>query len=162
MNRSECPDIFPGFSRTLGPHSGGDKKNIRTSLSDCPFSIYNLPCREFFQVFIDTLSRNMVYCPMRPRDAVKLSAAPPAMKRRAVLGKRRPRSSGGRTEYGQEVSYAWQRNVPISPRSSTARRSTASASAWPLPTAARFWPAAAPRAAPASLIERQETLEHES
>lgn len=27
---------------------------------------------------------------MRPRDAVKLSAAPPAMKRRAVLGKRRP------------------------------------------------------------------------
>ena len=59
-----------------------------------------------------------------------------------------------RPEFWQEVSQTWQRNVPISPRSCTARRSTASAREWLPPTAVRSWPVAAPRAAPVCPTKR--------
>ena len=47
---------------------------------------------------------------MRPRDAVNLSAAPPAFESRAVLGKRRPgTSAGGRNMDRRCLSMATKR-----------------------------------------------------
>ena len=51
----------------------------------------------------------------------------------------------------------WLPNVPISPRSCTAPRSTASAREWLPPTAARFWPAAVRRAALSSPTKEDES-----
>ena len=100
-----------------------------------------------FQVFIDTFCTCMLYYSMRRKAPIQcLLRRSPGTVSSKCHGNMTGKLTGG-------VS-TWQRNVPISPRSCTARRSTASAREWLPPTAARFWPAAAPRAVPVCPTKR--------
>ena len=45
MNRSECPDVSPVTPELWDRIRAGLKKTAGHGLSDCPFSIYNLPTR---------------------------------------------------------------------------------------------------------------------
>ena len=47
MNRSECPDVFPVTPELWDRIRAGLKKTAGHGLSDCPFSIYNLPGDSF-------------------------------------------------------------------------------------------------------------------
>lgn len=119
-----------------------------------------------WKLFLTPFEKEGILChaPLRTEGPLKVYCAV-LQKRRAVSSKRRPESvlkmGPVWTQLKQEVSQAWLQNVPISPRSSMDRRSTASARGWLPPTAARFWLAAAPRAAPAFPTEHgaRETLE---
>ena len=101
-----------------------------------------------FQVFIDIFSNSLYNIRCAVLALADLFTAP---SERAVSSKCRLFRAAGILTGGVST---WQRNVPISPRSCTARRSTASAREWRLPTAARFWPVAAPRAAPVCPTKR--------
>ena len=109
-----------------------------------------------FQVFIDTFCTCMLYCAMRRKT-------PNQRLLRRFLETVSSKCHGNMTGKLTGGVSTWQRNVPISPRSCTARRSTASAREWLPPTAARSWPAAAPRAVPVCPTKRNgkrgETLE---
>ena len=79
-----------------------------------------------------------------------LTHAPPGAKMDYCIAAFAAVSSKGPWSHGPNLTGGvsrWQRNVPISPRSCTPRRSMASAREWLPPTVARSWPVAAPRAA---------------
>lgn len=53
MNRSECPDVSPVTPELWDRIRAGLKKTAGHGLSDCPFSIYNLPIAKIFPIIID-------------------------------------------------------------------------------------------------------------
>ena len=53
MNRSECPDVSPVTPELWDRIRAGLKKTAGHGLSDCPFSIYNLPIYNLPKLFLD-------------------------------------------------------------------------------------------------------------
>ena len=76
MNRSECPDVSPVTPELWDRIRAGLKKTAGHGLSDCPFSIYNLPPVNQHNFLLTPFAPVWYTIPCVNRR-LSLSAAPP-------------------------------------------------------------------------------------